>query len=348
MSASRRRLLGIPLLVVLAVLIALPTDSYGIYVLTIAMVSTIPAVGLAVLMGYAGYISAAQGVFFGVGAYATAIMTVEWGMNYFLALPLSAVAAVIVALLLAAPVFRTRALYFAVITLGIGLVAENVFDSAESVTGGVSGYAGIPKPDQIPLLGISLESLFAQYLLAVALLLVAYLIAAAFVRSRLGRAALALREDELLANSLGIRVGLARVSAFVVAAAIAAIGGSYFAAISSYVAPESFSVATAGFQAIVIGVVGGTGTLWGPLGAGVLRTASPELLRAADEYGVLAYGVLLLLIVRFAPDGIAGILRRAVARWRSRGDRDVPLGPGDGAVGAPALAGVAAGEDGGR
>ncbi|MDA8252351.1 MAG: branched-chain amino acid ABC transporter permease, partial [Rhodospirillales bacterium] len=152
-------------------------------------------------------------------------------------------------------------------------------------------------------------------------LAVTYFASLAFLRAPVGAACLAVREDALLAQSLGIRVGFARLAAFTFSACFAGVAGALFAAISNFVGPDTFSVMSTGFQVVVFVVVGGMGVLWGAILGAVLLTALPEALRVASTFSIAAYGVLLLVFILFAPKGIAGMLTALVRR------RPAPLVP---------------------
>ncbi|MCW2743217.1 MAG: inner-rane translocator [Blastococcus sp.] len=296
-------------------------DDYTIYVLTLAVLAAISAMGLDVLMGYAGYVSLAQGAMYGIGAYTTAILTREHAWSFWAALGGAVVVAAAIAAVLAGLLFRTRGLYFAIVTLGIGLIASGLFVSAREITGGPSGYVGIP--GITPFLGWQPTTDAHKLVIALVLLAVLYLVAALFVQSTWGRRSVAIREDEVLARSLGIRPEMPRFMAFVFAAVCAAVAGSFFAAYSNFISPTSFGLLAVGFQAVVIVVVGGMGTLWGPMLAALLLTALPEGLRVADQLSALLYGVVLLIFILFAPRGLAGLLTDAVRAARRAGGRRV-------------------------
>ena len=242
------------------------------------------------------------------------MLTARYGWNFWLALPVCGVIAGAVGALVASIAFRTRGLYFAVLTLGIGLIGHQVFLVAEPITGGVGGFVGIPGVPQPSWIAVRATTYAA--LLAIVLLWITYVAAEIFVRSPMGAACVAVREDLTLARSLGIRVGGARLAAFTFSAVVAGLAGALFAAISNFIAPESFTVLGAGFQLVALVVVGGMGTLWGAVVGAALLTALPEALRVASTYSLLAYGLLLLLFVIFAPRGIASFPRLLGARRR--------------------------------
>lgn len=305
--------LGLSGVVVTVIILAIAAaggqfNAYVTYLVTLAAVLAVLTVSFDVLLGYTGYISLAHGAIFGVGAYALAILTVRHDWSFWLALPTAGMVSALCGMAIAGLAFRTRGLYFGVLTLGIGLVGQQFFFLAEPLTGGVSGFAGVMAPQAPAWLRVG-DSRFVM-LIALGCLLVTFLLARLFVTSRIGAASIAVREDLVLAKSLGIRVGSARLAAFVFSSFFAGIAGGLYAVLFNFIGPESFGVMTAGFQSVVQVVVGGMGTLWGPIIGTALLVALPELTRGASAYSLLIYGVVMLLVIRFAPQGIAGIIKR--------------------------------------
>lgn len=282
-------------------------SNYLLYVATLACLFAMLAVSFDVLLGYTGYLSLTHGALFGVGAYCGAYLTARLGWSFWLALPISGLMAAAVGAFIALIAFRTRGLYFAVLTLAIGLVCHQVFLVWVPVTGGIGGFIGIPGIPTVPWLP---ESRSAQnFIITLAGLWATYIVAQFFIRSRFGAACKAVREDDVLAQALGVRIAVARLFAFVFSAFFAGVAGAMFAAISGFVAPQTFAVLTTGFQVVVLVVVGGMGTLWGPIIGAIFLTFLPESLRIASMYSLLVYGILLLAVIIFAPQGIAGLIK---------------------------------------
>jgi branched-chain amino acid transport system permease protein len=308
----------IPAIVVLLAVIGIPfANDYLLYVATIIVLMSILAVSYDVLLGLTGYLSLAHGFLYGVGAYTTAYLTTNSGWSYWPALIASAVISGIMGTVIALVAFRTRGIYFAVLTLGIGLVGYQLFLVLEPITGGVGGFIGIPGLPSLP--GFADAPQRNNLVIALLVLAVAYGASMLFLRSSIGAACLAVREDVVLAQSLGIRIGMARLCAFSFSAVFAGAAGSLFAAISNFVGPDDFSVMATGFQTVVYVVVGGMGTLWGPVLGAVLIVALPEILRGASTYAVFIYGLILLFFILFAPKGIAGFLLAAAKRLSRSG-----------------------------
>lgn len=306
----------------LAAGVTLTLDDYFVYVVTIGAIFATLAVAFDVLLGFTGYLSLAHGALYGLGAYACALLTARYGLPFWAALPLCGLATGAAGALIALLAFRTRGLYFAVLTLGIGLIGHQLFLVLPDITGGVGGFVGIPGPEQPAWLPVRTTIYYA--LLSLSLLLVTILSALAFVRSRLGAECLAVREDLTLAQALGIRVATARLAAFTFSSVFAGLAGALFASISAFIAPESFTVLGTGFQLVALVVVGGMGTLWGPVLGAALLTALPEALRVASTYSLLAYGLLLLLFILFVPKGIASLITGGVRLLRPRKEPVAP------------------------
>lgn len=310
-------LMGLCLLVVAGA--GMYANEYHVYVLTLIVIAALPAIGLDVLMGYAGFVSVGQGAMAGAGAYAMGYCTVKFELDPWLSLVLAIVLTSLICLGLGIIVFRTSGLYFAIVTLGIALVFSGIFVNWTSVTGGGAGLVGIPRLQRVPF--VESQTLSDSDFLVVSLVLLwfVYSCALAFVNSKLGLRCLAIREDPVLSRSLGIQMFVARLGAFVFAGTCAAVGGALFASSSSFIAPPSFSLLAVGFQAIAIVVVGGKGTLWGCLLGAVALTGLPEILRVTSTYSALIYAVVLLLIVLFLPKGLSGVFLAAFRRFSPRG-----------------------------
>lgn len=314
MNTSKTALTLVTVGIVLAIIGAFFASNYILYVATAAAWLAVLAISFDVLIGYTGYLSLAHGALYGIGAYATANLTSKYGMNFWLALLLSGVIAAAVGTFVAGLAFRTRGLYFAVLTLGIGLIGYQLFVVLESWTGGIMGFVGIPSPPQ-PF-GLDMDQSRYNLLLTLVFVWITYVASFVFVRSPIGVACIAIREDQTLARAVGMKINEARLSAFAFSSFFAGVAGSLFASMSNFVGPDSFNVLTAGFQLVVTVVVGGMGTLWGPILGAILLTALPEILRGATHYSLLAYGILLLLVIMFAPRGLAGMLRFIVGKLR--------------------------------
>jgi ABC-type branched-subunit amino acid transport system permease subunit len=298
--------------VVLAVLPMVVTSRYHLNVMVFAGIHVLLALGLNLVMGYTGQVSLGHAAFYGVGAYGSGVLTAKFGMDPWLAAVAALGISMLTALAIGIPSLRLQGYYLSVATLGFGIILHIVFVEMASLTGGPSGLVGIP---ELSLFGMPLDTDRRYYYLV--WLVVGVTLAGAFrlVDSRLGRALRAIGGDETAATLSGINTWAAKVQIFVVAAAIASLGGSLYAHYITFLSPDSFGFMFS-VELIVMVVVGGTRSIWGSLVGAVLLTVLPEYLRVMKDYDVLVYGAVVIVVVMWAPSGIAGLARRALARWQ--------------------------------
>ena len=318
-----RRLVGRPSvlglgLVVLALVPAV-ANPYLVYVTSIALLYVILAVGLNVLLGYAGQFAFANAALFGIGAYATGLAQLKLGCPFWIALPAGALFTTLAGLLVALPALRLSGLYLALATMAFAQFTQWTMLNWESVTLGAGGFK-VPPPS-FSWLGIS--SATGVYYLT--LVITAGLVAAAWntVRSRVGRAMIAVRDSEVAAEALGVDLARTKTLAFAMSAFYAGTAGGLYSATLNFVAPEGFDL----FQMVVhfsMVVVGGLGSVWGAvLGAGLL-VGVQEALRAFKSAQEIAFGLVLMTAIIFLPDGLISLLRRRVPGWEEPLRRVVP------------------------
>jgi branched-chain amino acid transport system permease protein len=312
-----------------AVLLAAPgvANPYVIYVVTIALVYVILAVGLNLLLGFAGQFAFANAALFGIGAYATGLLELRLGLPFWLALPAGALLTAMVGLLVALPALRLSGLYLALATMAFAQFTQWTLLNWEAVTFGAGGVKLPPAP--FGALGV--PSATAMYYLTLAVTVALVATADRVVRSRVGRAFVAIRDSEVAAEALGIDLARYKTLAFALSAFYAGVAGGLYARALGFVAPEGFDL----FQMVVqfsMVVVGGLGSVWGAvLGAGLL-VGLQEALRAFKGAQEIAFGLLLMTTIVFLPEGLVCLLRGRVAGW------DEPLRrlDGAGARGMPA------------
>jgi branched-chain amino acid transport system permease protein len=291
----------------------------GPFVLSVATVTllwVILASGLNVIMGHGGLVNFGIGAFYGIGSYAGAILAAKAGMPFLVSLiaaPIvaGAAAAVIGPLILA----RTRGFQFAIATLAVGIVVDDIFTNWTPVTGGVLGITGIVRPGWL-----TGDTQIYFFIAACAVVVVA--ICHYLGRRKLGIVLRALRDDQVLARSLGFRPLTYQLSGFVVSGAIAGLGGVLYAFYIQYVNPGTYNLSGASFQAFAIVAFGGIGTTWGPVVGAVLLTAVSQFVNLTPEVKLIFYGVALLLIVMAVPEGIVPgaarlVVRAVTGRWRT-------------------------------
>lgn len=294
----------------LLVIHAFIDGGYLVTVLGFAAIYAIFVSGLNFFMGYTGQVSFGQNAFAAIGGYSSAILTTAFGWGVFPAMAFGIGAAALLALLVGFPTLRLRGHYLAMATLALGMIIQEIAVQWDSVTQGYTGIAAIPA---LGALGYELPSDRWQLAALLAALALCLAVAARLKHSRLGHALAAIAGSEDAARALGIDVARYKLIAFVIAAIYAALAGSLFAHFVGFVSPEVF-----GLHMVVLGFtmlyVGGIGTVAGPMVGALIISLLPETFRGFKEFQDLAYGAALILILIYAPKGLASIVRR----WRPR------------------------------
>lgn len=279
-------------------------NRYYLNVMIFTGTNTLVATGLNLLFGYAGQISMGHATFLGIGAYCSAFLTVKLGWNPWLGLFIGILVTSFSSFLIGLPSLKLRGYYLAMATLAFGIIMETFFIELKSITGGPDGIGGIPA---LSLFGFKFNTDLRYYYLVWVIVAFLSLLVINLVNSKAGRGMRAMHESELAAEVLGINTFRYKLTIFIVSAIYASIGGSLFAHYITHITPESFSFMQS-ILIIVMVVIGGMGKIWGPLlGAGIM-TVLPETLRAFEAYHEIAYGLILVLIMMYFTDGIAGAL----------------------------------------
>ncbi|MGW0940637.1 branched-chain amino acid ABC transporter ATP-binding protein/permease [Streptomyces sp. NPDC002666] len=326
MSILKSRAALILLGCVAAYLLPYGLNSYSIHVVDIAIIFALLAIGMGLVMGVAGQINLAQVAFFGVGAYTTAILTTHSGFGFWTAAIVGLAATVLVGLLVGLPALRMQSHYLGIVTLGLALGFVNWITNAE-ITGGADGISGIPVP---PFFGIDLADEYLYYYLEIVVFGLALAFGTFVVRTRLGRRLRAMRDDALAAGAMGAEIPLLRMTAFLLASVYGGAAGILYAGLIRYVAPETFSLGNM-FLLLAMVIIGGRRSLIGCVVGAVGLVLIREALVDFAVYAQLGYGIVVVLMVVFAPTGLAGIperVRDAIGRRRKNDDvRSAELGP---------------------
>ncbi len=310
------RLAGLVVFAVGAMLLPLLfPDNYFIMVVGVsAGLHVILAVGLNLLMGYAGQISLGHAAFFGMGAYASAILTTRYAWPSLLAMVAGLVVAGLIAWALARPILRLRGHYLAMATLGFGIVVHVVMVQATQWTGGPDGLGSIPP---LNLLGWSVDSDLRWYGVVVSAMLLAIWLSLNIMDSRVGRALRAVRGSEFAAQMLGIDTSRAKTQVFVVSALFAAFAGSLFAHQQAFVSPDSFSLMVS-VELVTMVVLGGMASTFGAACGAITLTVLHESLVVFDDYEMLIHGALLMAVMIFLPQGLfVGLSQGARRAWHA-------------------------------
>src|SRR2546426_2495543 len=299
------------LLAVAAVAPAWVWNPSPLHTLIMAGIFAVLALSLNLLLGYTGQLSLGHAAFFGIGAYATGLLTVKLEWSPWLGLLAAAALPAVTGWIIGHLALKLRGAYFVLLTISFAGVVSLVSVNWMDLTNGPLGLPGVP-PVEIGLPGLHVLSLRAKgayYYLVLAAVLGCHLVCLALIRSRIGRALIALRENETLAESVGIDSTHYLVLAAVISAAMAGLAGGLYAHYVKFVSPEVF-LFTYTVTMVIMVVAGGKGTLAGPVVGALLFTALPEALRAAAswQWQMLAYGVILVSLVFFLPRAIVPAL----------------------------------------
>ena len=284
-----------------------------VYVMRLVGVFAIAAVGLNLLMGYAGQISLGHGAFFGVGAYTTALLTVKAGWPVWLGVICAVIVAAIVGLLVA-PVLRLKGHYLAMATLGLGIIAFVCFREFVWLTNGHDGVRNIP---DLALPGLEITSRLGEYYMVWIVALVVLALCSNLVRSRVGRAIRALHQSEVAAAAMGVNVSWQKIKIFMFSTALAGLAGGIFAHLQGYIDPGSFNIILS-IELVVMVVVGGMESIWGSVAGAALIVFLPEFIEAIPSwlgevprwveryslYEGIIFGLILVLTMIFMPKGI--------------------------------------------
>jgi branched-chain amino acid transport system permease protein len=288
-------------------------NQYFISLLVFLGLNAITTMGLSLLMGYAGQISLGHAAFLGIGAYASGILTANYGLHPLAAFLAGALLSAAVALLVGKPTLRLKGHYMAVATLGFGEIVFIAFNELSFLTGGPSGLSNIPP---LTLGGIPVEGIPFLYLVwAVFFAVLAFSLNV--INSRVGRALRALHGSELAANAMGIDASRYKLKVFVLSAVYASMAGSLYAHFLAFISPNAFSLMFS-IMLLMMVVIGGSQTLWGAVVGAAILTLLPEYLRVLGDFEVLVYGAILLSVLLFMPEGILEGVRRLLARGEAR------------------------------
>lgn len=261
-------------------------------------------IGLSLLMGYAGQISLGQAAFYGIGAYVSAILTVHFGLNPWLCMVIGMAVAAVVAVMVGVPSLKLRGHYLAMATLAFGIIVYIVFNEEGEWTGGPDGMSGIPG---LNLFGFEFDSVEKYYYLVWFFVFAAFIFTINIIQSRSGRALRAIHISEAASNAMGINVSRFRIIVFVYSGILASLAGSLYAHYMNFVNPTSFDLFFS-IKLIIMIALGGMHSIWGAIiGAFLVTFLSFEWLHYFEEFEIVVYGVILLLITIFLPHGLVGV-----------------------------------------
>ncbi|MCJ8502942.1 branched-chain amino acid ABC transporter permease [Desulfatitalea alkaliphila] len=270
-------------------------------------------IGLSLLMGYAGQISLGHAAFYGIGAYTSGVLTVHFGLNPWLCILAGALLAALVALAIGTPALKLQGHYLAMATLAFGIIVNIVFREEVRWTGGPDGLIGIP---MLSLFGFHFDAIVKYYYLVWAVVAGAFVFSANLLQSPVGRALRAIHTSEAAAGAMGIPIARYKVTVFVIAAVMAALGGSLYAHFMNFINPGTFDLFFS-IQLILMIALGGMHSIWGAMvGAILIAFLSFEWLHHFGEWEIVVYGLVLLVVTIFFPKGLAGLPKMVTERIR--------------------------------
>lgn len=334
---------GVALLVFIG--IPLTTNSFQTFQFANVAAFVIAIVGLNILTGYSGQISLGNGAFMAVGGYTTALLAAKWPLPfigfvpYGYTIPLAGLVAALLGFLIGIPALRLRGIYLALATFALALAVTPVLNNYDGFTG---GHAGVFMKSATPPFGLDLSNDQWLYFMCWAIAAILYVPAFLMLRSRTGRAWMAIRDSETAAVSSGISLAYYKTLAFGISAFYAGIAGSLFVINNAYVDPDSYSLALS--LTLLIGlVIGGLANVWGPILGGLLVVWLPYFAEKSAGFRLgpislggkpdIEFGIVLILIVFFAPNGLTGLIGRGIRWYRSKRD----AGRGAAPLPAPAV-----------
>jgi len=283
-----------------------------------------------VIYGYTGQLSLGQAAFFGIGAYAFGILTVKLHMGFWPAFLIAVVITGLIGYLIGIPALKLKGPYFILVTLGFSVIIGVVLVAWVDLTGGANGLAGIPRPDPVPLPWggqLSFESLLPMYYFVLFFLTVIMIFCHRLINSLLGKTLVAVSHNETLTESLGVNTMSRKILSFTISAVLAGIAGVLYGSYNIVISPEIAYFAR-GMDIVAYLIVGGAGTMAGPVLGTLVLMAVPELLQVVPSLKTLINGIILMLFIIFLPSGITGGIE--TVRAKIFGSRIMGYGPSRG------------------
>jgi branched-chain amino acid transport system permease protein len=314
---SRQRVFLFVILVLFMMVLPLGMNNYFIDVMTLAGIYVVLALGLNIVVGMAGLLDLGYISFYAIGAYSYALLSTEMGVSFWLGIPLGGLAAAFFGVVLGVITLRLRGDYLAIVTLGFIQIVNLVLKNWDSVTNGPNGILNIGRPAVGPFV-LSQPIHFYYLILIIALITIFFV--NRLNQSRMGRAWIAIREDEVAAQAMGVDTTRMKILAFALGATWAGIAGVFFAGKFAFISPESFTF----FESVIVlsmVVLGGMGSVPGVILGALIIVILPEVLREFASYRMLVFGAAMVLMMIFRPQGIIGNPRRKVELYPEDEDR---------------------------
>jgi len=291
---------------ILAVLPLVYSSNYYVKILIILGINTIIVLGLNLLMGYAGQVSIGHAAFYGMGAYASAIATTKFGLSPWIGLGLAIVLGGLVAYAIAIPTLRLKGHYLAMATLGFAEIVSVLFQEIREFTGGTDGLYGLPS---LAMGGIEFDTPQKLFLIVWVFVILGVTISINVANSRVGRALKAVHGSEIAASAMGVDTAKYKIQVFVLSAVMACVGGSLYAHMAGYVSPGTFTIGVS-ITFVTMAVFGGMTSIWGAVIGASILTVLQEHLKEYEDFNMVIFGAILVLVMIFMPQGLIGASAR--------------------------------------
>ncbi|MBF0111781.1 MAG: branched-chain amino acid ABC transporter permease [Desulfamplus sp.] len=275
-------------------------NTYYLQILTFIGINTILALGLNMLMGYAGQVSLGHAAFYGIGAYTTAILSTTFGISPWIALLCAVGLALLIAFVVGLPTLKLSGYYLGMGTLGFGMIVNIIFREWSSLTGGSSGFVGIP---MLQIGSIFFEAGRSYFFLVWAAVFIAVVLCRRILSSRMGRALRSIHDGESASMAVGVNTHFLKLQIFMFSAALGAVAGFLYAHFVMFISPESFGFMVS-VKMVTMVVIGGMASVWGAILGASLLTLLPEVLHSFQEYEMIIFGLILMLVMIFMPQGL--------------------------------------------
>lgn len=318
MTKTNTGLRLVKLVVLAVVLLAIPLVTPNMYIMQILNmigIYIILGIGINVLTGFTGQLSLGQAAFFGIGAYTAALLNTRAGLQFLPCLAGSMLMTGLFGVVLAVPALKVKGSYLALLTMGFGEVVRIVMINWTPVTNGTAGVLGIESP---VLFGFAFDDLKKYYFLILVFVLLGLGYESILIHTRTGRAFVAIREDNEAAELTGINVTAYKIKAFVLSAVYSGVAGCLYAMMIKYVSPDTF-VSNTSSVILWTAIVGGFGTVIGPVFGGIIMQVLPEALRFLGDWRLVVYGLILLVVILRFPGGLYPYLQKFIEKHRPQG-----------------------------
>ena len=326
MKFSFGQLAVVGLVAVIAAAPAIVGNNYQIFIMTLIGLYTLLTVGLSLVMGYAGQVSLGHATFYGLGAYATALLSARAGLPSWAALIVATALTGLIGFVICVPIFRLRGHYLAMATLGLNVIFILILKNEADVTGGPSGFTNIPP---LAVGGFVFDNDLKMYYLVWAMVLGSLWLSLNIVNSRVGRALRAIHASEVAAETLGVDANAYKLRVFALAAGFAGLAGGLYAQAVHFISPSSFDILVS-VELVTMSAIGGLASVWGSifgaatvvfLGQFIRDRMNLVLAGASGEQEIIVFGLLLVVIMVFLPEGLTAGGLKLIRRWRAADGR---------------------------